>query len=47
MPGCYVDLGARRPGGPEEPLHSPRFYPDEGCLPVGAALIAAWAQSRA
>lgn len=47
VPGCYVDLGARRPGGPEEPLHSPRFYPDEGCLPVGAALIAAWAQSQA
>ena len=47
VPGCYVDLGARRPGGVEEPLHSPRFYPDEGCLPVGAALIAAWAQSRA
>ena len=47
VPGCYVDLGARRPGGAEEPLHSPRFYPDEGCLPVGAALIAAWAQSQA
>lgn len=47
VPGCYVDLGARGPGGAEEPLHSPRFYPDEGCLPVGAALIAAWAQSQA
>lgn len=46
VPGCYVDLGTRRPGDIEEPLHSPRFYPAEECLPVGAALIAAWTQNQ-
>ncbi len=45
VPGCYAELGCLAPGQTSEPLHSPRFFPDENCLPVGAAMIAAWAQS--
>ncbi len=45
-PGCYAELGCRAPEQPAEPLHSPRFFPDENCLPVGAALTAQWVQSR-
>lgn len=43
VPGCYVDLGCSS-ALPAEPIHSPRFRVDESCLPVGAALIAAWVQ---
>lgn len=46
VPGCYAELGCRGQGQPFEPLHSPRFYPDENCLPAGAAVIAAWVQAR-
>ncbi|MGI6074780.1 MAG: M20 metallopeptidase family protein [Pyramidobacter sp.] len=45
VPGCYAELGCRGENQAQEPLHNPRFYPDEGCLPVGAAAIAAWVQS--
>lgn len=45
VPSCYAELGCRGENQPQEPLHSPRFCPDEGCLPVGAAAIAAWVQS--
>ena len=43
VPGCYVDLGCARANEAPEPLHSPRLAPDESCLAVGAALIAAYA----
>ncbi|RMG88137.1 MAG: amidohydrolase [Candidatus Dadabacteria bacterium] len=42
VPGCYLQLGAAADPSRAEPLHSPRFDLDEGCLPVGtAALLAA------
>ncbi len=46
VPGCYAELGCLTPGRAAEPLHSPRFFPDENCLPVGAALVAAWARGE-
>lgn len=44
VPGCYLQLGASAHPARAEPLHSPRFDLDEGCLPVGicALLTAAW-----
>lgn len=42
VPGCYVDLGCGRVNETPEPLHSPKLFPDESCLAVGAALIAAY-----
>jgi amidohydrolase len=44
VPGCYLQLGASADPTRAEPLHSPRFDLDEGCLPVGvcALLAAAW-----
>ena len=43
--GCYAELGCLAPGRKPEPLHSPRFFPDEKCLPNGAAMTAAWVMS--
>lgn len=43
VPGCYVQLGCNAPEKKERhSLHSPFFCIDETCLPVGAALIAAF-----
>ncbi len=40
IPGCFLRIGAREPGGPMIPAHSPAFAPDEDCLFVGAAVLA-------
>lgn len=40
MPGCFLRIGAREPGGAIIAAHSPRFYPAEESLFVGAAVLA-------
>jgi hippurate hydrolase len=40
MPGCFLRIGAREPGGTPIPAHSPRFYPAEDSIFVGAAVLA-------
>ena len=40
IPGCFLRIGAREPGGPVIPAHSPTFAPAEDCLFVGAAVLA-------
>jgi metal-dependent amidase/aminoacylase/carboxypeptidase family protein len=40
MPGCFVRVGAREPGGEVLPAHAPTFYAAEESLFVGAAVLA-------
>jgi hippurate hydrolase len=40
MPGCFLRVGAREPGGPVIPAHTPRFHAAEESLFVGAAVLA-------
>lgn len=40
IPGCFMRIGAREPGGPVVPAHAPTFYPAEESLFVGAAVLA-------
>src|SRR4051812_926194 len=40
IPGCFLRIGAREPGGLVIPAHSPTFYPAEDSLFVGAAVLA-------
>ena len=40
MPGCFLRIGAREPGGQVIPAHSPYFYAAEECIFVGAAVLA-------
>ena len=40
MPGCFLRVGAREPGGDPIPAHSSRFYPAEESIFVGAAVLA-------
>ncbi len=40
MPGCFVRIGAREPGGEVIPAHSARFYAAESSIFVGAAVLA-------
>lgn len=40
IPGCFMRIGAREPGGAVIPAHAPTFYPAEECLFVGAAVLA-------
>ncbi|MFN2565606.1 MAG: M20 family metallopeptidase [Gemmatimonadaceae bacterium] len=40
MPGCFLRVGAREPGGEVVPAHAPRFYAAEESLFVGAAVLA-------
>jgi hippurate hydrolase len=40
IPGCFLRIGAREPGGDTIAAHSPRFYPSEESLFVGAAVLA-------
>ena len=40
MPGCFLRIGAREPGGHPIAAHSPRFYAAEESLFVGAAVLA-------
>jgi IAA-amino acid hydrolase len=39
-PGCFFFLGGASPGKPKARHHHPLFDVDEGCLPLGAALLA-------
>jgi hippurate hydrolase len=40
IPGCFLRVGAREPGGPWLPAHSPGFYAAEASAFVGAAVLA-------
>lgn len=40
IPGCFLRVGAREPGGKPIAAHSPRFYPAEESIFVGAAVLA-------
>jgi hippurate hydrolase len=40
IPGCFMRIGAREPGGKKIPAHSPGYYAAEGALFVGAAVLA-------
>jgi hippurate hydrolase len=40
IPGCFMRIGAREPGGAVIPAHAPTFYPAEESLFVGAAVLA-------
>lgn len=40
MPGCFLRIGARERGGEVIAAHSPRFFPAEESLLVGAAVLA-------
>jgi amidohydrolase len=40
IPGCFIRIGAREPGGEIISAHSSRFAPAEGALFVGAAVLA-------
>jgi hippurate hydrolase len=40
MPGAFLRIGAREPGGDPTPAHTPRFFAADGCLLVGAAVLA-------
>jgi hippurate hydrolase len=40
IPGCFLRIGAREPGGAVIPAHSASFYPAEDSIFVGAAVLA-------
>ncbi|HTE47927.1 MAG TPA: M20 family metallopeptidase [Gemmatimonadaceae bacterium] len=40
IPGCFLRIGAREPGGAVIPAHAPSFYPAEESIFVGAAVLA-------
>jgi hippurate hydrolase len=40
IPGCFLRIGAREPGGVPIPAHSPHFAPAEETIFVGAAVLA-------
>ena len=40
IPGCFLRIGAREPGGKPIPAHSPKFYPAEESIFIGAAVLA-------
>lgn len=40
IPGCFLRIGAREPGGAEIPAHTPQFHAAEDSLFVGAAVLA-------
>jgi hippurate hydrolase len=40
IPGCFLRIGAREPGGAVIPAHAPTFYPAEASLFVGASVLA-------
>lgn len=40
MPGCFLRIGAREPGGKPIPAHSPRFYGSEDSIVIGSAVLA-------
>ena len=47
MPGCFLRIGAREPGGEIIPAHAPRFYAAEESIFVGAAVLAETARIAA
>ncbi len=44
IPGCFLRVGARRPGDPVASAHTPHFAPAEEAIFVGGALLAAAAR---
>jgi amidohydrolase len=46
VPGAMARLGTRTPGGPVFDLHQGDLRVDDGCLPVGTALLAQTALTR-
>ena len=40
IPGCFLRVGAREAGGKPIPAHSPKFYPAEESIVIGAAVLA-------
>jgi hippurate hydrolase len=40
IPGCFLRIGAREAGGEHRAAHTPRFYPAEDALFIGAAVLA-------
>ncbi|HJU65177.1 MAG TPA: M20 family metallopeptidase [Gemmatimonadaceae bacterium] len=40
MPGCFMRIGAREPGGERTAAHSPQFHAAEGAIAVGATVLA-------
>jgi amidohydrolase len=47
LPGCFLRIGAREPGGSWLPAHSPHFYAAEESALVGAAVLAETARRAA
>jgi amidohydrolase len=45
IPGCFLRIGAREPGGEHRAAHTPRFYPAEESLFIGAAVLAQCARA--
>jgi hippurate hydrolase len=40
IPGCFLRIGAREPGGAVIPAHTATFYPAEESIFIGAAILA-------
>jgi amidohydrolase len=40
MPGAFLRIGAREPGGAVIPAHSPKFYAAEESITIGASVLA-------
>jgi hippurate hydrolase len=40
IPGCFLRIGAREPGGAPIPAHAPKFYAAEESIFIGAAVLA-------
>jgi hippurate hydrolase len=47
LPGCFLRVGAREPGGEVIPAHSPRFFAADDAIFVGAAVLAETARIAA
>jgi hippurate hydrolase len=47
IPGCFLRIGAREPGGEWLPAHSPKFYAADDAIFVGAAVLAETARRAA
>lgn len=47
IPGCFLRIGAREPGGATIPAHSPKFYPAEESIFIGSAVLAECARVAA
>ncbi len=45
IPGCFLRIGAREPGGELLAAHTPRFYPAEESLFIGASVLAQCARA--